>query len=53
MSWLEHVEENLDLADKLCPEMRDKTANLSRAKVTRSLSLALSLELCVLQISKT
>ncbi|XP_061651777.1 nesprin-1 isoform X12 [Phyllopteryx taeniolatus] len=33
VSWLEHVEENLDPADKQCPEMRDKTANLSRAKL--------------------
>nr|XP_057913481.1 nesprin-1 isoform X6 [Doryrhamphus excisus] len=33
VSWLEHVEENLDPADKQCPEMRDKTANVSRAKL--------------------
>lgn len=31
--WMEHVEESLDPTDKQCPEMRDKTANLSKAKV--------------------
>ncbi|XP_061156994.1 nesprin-1-like [Syngnathus typhle] len=33
VSWLEQVEENLDPADKQCPEMRDKSAHLSRAKL--------------------
>ncbi|KAJ4921305.1 hypothetical protein JOQ06_000785, partial [Pogonophryne albipinna] len=33
VSWVERVEDSLDPADKLCPEMRDKTANLSKAKL--------------------
>lgn len=36
VSWVERVEENLDPTDKQCSEMRDKTANLSRAKVLQS-----------------
>lgn len=36
VGWVEHVEENLDSTDKQCPEMRDKTANLSKAKVLPS-----------------
>lgn len=34
--WMERVEESLDPTDKQCPEMRDKTANLSKAKVLQS-----------------
>ncbi|XP_077587652.1 nesprin-1 [Stigmatopora nigra] len=33
VGWLEHMEESLDPADKNCPEIRDKTAHLSRAKL--------------------
>lgn len=33
VAWMERVEESLDPAEKQCPEMRDKTANLSKAKV--------------------
>ncbi|KAJ0008744.1 hypothetical protein NQD34_016159 [Periophthalmus magnuspinnatus] len=33
VTWMERVEESLDPADKHCPEMRDKTANLSKAKL--------------------
>lgn len=33
VAWLEHVEESLSSIEKQCPEMRDKTANLSKAKV--------------------
>ncbi|XP_034001993.1 LOW QUALITY PROTEIN: nesprin-1-like, partial [Trematomus bernacchii] len=33
VSWVERVEDSLDPVDKLCPEMRDKTANLSKAKL--------------------
>lgn len=33
LAWIEQVEESLEVTDKLCPEMRDKTANLSKAKV--------------------
>lgn len=33
VAWMERVEESLDPTDKQCPEMRDKTANLSKAKV--------------------
>lgn len=33
VAWLDHVEESLNPAEKHCPEMRDKTANLSKAKV--------------------
>ncbi|XP_033933582.1 nesprin-1-like, partial [Pseudochaenichthys georgianus] len=33
VSWVERVEDGLDPADKPCPEMRDKTANLSKAKL--------------------
>ncbi|TNM95813.1 hypothetical protein fugu_016896 [Takifugu bimaculatus] len=33
VAWLEHVEESLNPAEKHCPEMRDKTANLSKAKL--------------------
>lgn len=36
VSWVERVEESLDPSDKQCPEMRDKTANLSKAKVQQS-----------------
>lgn len=33
VSWVERVEESLDPTEKHYPEMRDKTANLSKAKV--------------------
>ncbi|XP_023283796.1 nesprin-1-like, partial [Seriola lalandi dorsalis] len=33
VAWVERVEESLDPTDKQCPEMRDKTANLSKAKL--------------------
>lgn len=36
VAWVERVEESLDPTDKQCPEMRDKTANLSKAKVLQS-----------------
>lgn len=36
VAWVENVEENLDPPEKQCPEMRDKTANLSKAKVMQS-----------------
>lgn len=46
--WVERVEESLDPSDKLCPEMRDKTANLSKAKVLNSVIHAfLSRELLI------
>ena len=32
VGWMERVEESLDRTEQ-CPEMRDKTANLSKAKV--------------------
>uniref|UniRef100_A0AAV2JAL2 Calponin-homology (CH) domain-containing protein n=1 Tax=Knipowitschia caucasica TaxID=637954 RepID=A0AAV2JAL2_KNICA len=33
VTWMERVEESLDPADKHCPEMRDKTANLRKTKL--------------------
>lgn len=36
VAWVERVEASLDPTDKQCPEMRDKTANLSKAKVLQS-----------------
>lgn len=33
VAWVERVEESLDPTDKQYPEMREKTANLSKAKV--------------------
>lgn len=33
VGWVEHVEESLDPTDKQFSEMRDKTANLGKAKV--------------------
>lgn len=36
LAWIEDVEESLDVTDKQCPEMRDKTANLSKTKVLYS-----------------
>lgn len=33
VSWIENVEESLNATDKQCSEMRDKTANLGKAKV--------------------
>ncbi|XP_037550764.1 nesprin-1 [Nematolebias whitei] len=33
VAWIEHIEEDLELSDKQCPEIRDKTANLSKAKL--------------------
>lgn len=36
VAWVERVEESLYPTDKQCPEMRDKTANLSKAKVLQS-----------------
>lgn len=39
VSWVERVEESLDPSDKQCPEMRDKSANLSKAKVLESSSI--------------
>ncbi|KAF1374585.1 hypothetical protein PFLUV_G00230620 [Perca fluviatilis] len=33
VAWVERVEESLYPTDKQCPEMRDKTANLSKAKL--------------------
>lgn len=41
VAWMERVEESLDPTDKQCPEMRDKTANLSKAKVSGLFSIAL------------
>lgn len=33
VSWIESVEESLNSTDKQCSEMRDKAANLGKAKV--------------------
>lgn len=38
---MERVEESLDPTDKQCPEMRDKTAHLSRVKVSGFFSISL------------
>lgn len=32
--WMEQVEQSLDATDRPCSEMRDKTDNLDKAKVT-------------------
>lgn len=41
ITWMERVEESLDPTDKQCPEMRDKTAHLSKVKVSGFFSIAL------------
>lgn len=33
VSWIESVEESLNFTDKQCSELRDKAANLGKAKV--------------------
>lgn len=49
VAWIERVEESLDPADKQCPEMRDKTANLSKAKALKSSTITTT-TYCVLNI---
>lgn len=41
VAWMECVEDSLDPTDKQYPEMRDKTANLSKAKVSGLFSIGL------------
>lgn len=43
-SWMERVEESLGNSDKHYAEMRDKTANLGRAKATKAFKLIRELE---------
>lgn len=46
VAWMERVEESLDPTDKQCPEMRDKTAHLSKVKVSGFFSVALRVSPC-------
>lgn len=50
VSWMETVEETLNSADKQCSEMRDKTANLGKAKVWCYCQCFESLSNCILVV---
>ena len=43
VAWIEHVEESLESGTKPCSEMREKSANLGKAKVRKICTLVSTL----------